>query len=91
MRSWLWWVAPLLVACGGQGMNGVIGDAEDADSTSGETTIGANPDAVVERELSETELRATWQELALPGVGDVQAIARVPAGLLVAGGLWLQP
>lgn len=82
MRSWLWCLAPLLVACGGQGMEGVVVDAEDADAPSGGTSPGASEGASVERELSAADVRATWQELAVPGPGQVEAIARVPDGFL---------
>lgn len=82
MRSWFWCLAALLVACGGQGTVGVVAKAEDLDGPSGGSSAGASAEQTVEPELSAAELGGTWQELALPGPGQVEAIARVPDGFL---------
>jgi hypothetical protein len=88
MRWWVLGVLPWLVACGGQGLDGVVVDAEDADAPSGGTSGPASVPRDGDRDLSDAELGATWQALALPlttGVlgSQVEAIARVPDGFLV--------
>jgi hypothetical protein len=82
MRSWLWCLLPWLAACGGQA-GGVNPGAEDADVVSaGADHAGDNAGAASAPALTESELRGEWQELAVPGPGDVEAIVEVPGGYL---------
>jgi hypothetical protein len=58
--------------------------AEDANVTSGDVDPDAeHGDGVVSAPaLTDVELRAGWQELSVPGPGQVEAIAKVPDGYL---------
>jgi hypothetical protein len=77
---------PWLVACGAQaGARDAGEDLRDevsAGAPESNLSEGSGSDDSGERALSEADLSARWQELAVPGPGQVEAIARVPTGFL---------